>query len=292
VKRWLKGAAKSLRRAADEARLRLHRPERVFELWIISAAYNAEDDVERHLEAIHGQIYDRARFRHVFIDDASTDRTLERVTRFQSRRPEAPLEIQANRERRGGCENYTLGFRRAPPGSIVLQVDGDDWLPDPRVLAYLNMVYQDLDIWMTYNTYVFPDGGGSHNSEPVPESVIAANAYRDHPWISSHLHSFRRELFDHVREESLLDPETGSYFRASVDQAQFLPMLELAGRRAIHLERVMYVYNMRQGSIINTQRERQEAAARRIRSMPRYAPLDALSFALPPPAPQRSRRGL
>lgn len=289
MKRWLKLAARSLRRAAEEARLRRFRPERTYEIWVISAAYNAEADVERHLESIHGQAYDRSRYRHVLIDDASPDGTLERAARFQRKNPDFPLEIVANKERRGGCENYTLGFRRAPPGSIVLQVDGDDWLPENHVFAYLNMVYADLDVWMTYNSWVFPDGRPSVNSEPVPDRVIAANGYRDHAWITSHLHSFRRELFDFVREESLLDPETGSYWMSSVDQAQFLPMLELAGRHAIHLDRVMYVYNLHQGSIINTQRERQAAAARRIRAMPRYSPLASLDFAVPPPASLKGR---
>ena len=289
MKRWLKLAARSIRRAAGEARLRRFRPERFHAIWVISAARNAEDDVGRHLESIHDQAYDRARFRHVLIDDASSDSTLDRARSFQRRHPEAPLEIVANPERRGGCENYTLGFRRAPPGSIVLQVDGDDWLPDDRVFAYLNMVYHDLDVWMTYNSWAFPDGRPSVNSEPVPDRVIAENAYRDYPWISSHLHSFRRELFDFVREESLIDPETGKYWMSSVDQAQFLPMLELAGRHAIHLDRVMYVYNLRESSIINTQRERQAAAARRVRAMPRYKPLERLNFAVPPLASQGSR---
>ena len=69
-----------------------------------------------------------------------------------------PRRVDPQRPPPGGCANYTLGFRRAPAGSIVIQVDGDDWLPDDQVLAYLNMVYHDRDVWMTYNTWVGPDG--------------------------------------------------------------------------------------------------------------------------------------
>jgi hypothetical protein len=76
---------------------------------------------------------------------------------------------------------------------------------------------------------------------------------------------------------------------SSVGQAQFLPMLELAGRHAIHLDRVMYVYNLREASIINTQRERQAAAARRIRARRRYKPLESLPFEPPPPAAPEGR---
>jgi glycosyltransferase involved in cell wall biosynthesis len=69
------------------------------------------------------------------------------------------LEIVSNPDRRGGCRNYTDGFRRGRPGDIVLQVDLDDWLPDEDVLAFLNMIYHDPDVWLTYTTaWLFPTG--------------------------------------------------------------------------------------------------------------------------------------
>jgi hypothetical protein len=129
---------------------------------------------------------------------------------------------------------------------------------------------------MTYNTWCFPDGRASSNSEPIPQRIVAANGYRDYRWIASHLHSFRSELFGHVREESLKDPETGEYFRSAVDMAHYFPMLELAGHHARHLDRITYVYNLHERSILNSKREAQRASEQRIRQLERYAPLPRL----------------
>jgi glycosyltransferase involved in cell wall biosynthesis len=223
------------------------------------------------------QRWDAERLTHLIIDDASSDDTVERIGRWLEReRPAHRIERIDNRENLGGCANYALGFRRAPPDSIVLQLDGDDWLSDPLVLPYLDMVYHDPEVWMTYNTWMFPDGTPSNNSAPLPRRVIEDNAFREHGWVSSHLHSFRAELFSHVRDESLVDPETGELWRSAVDQACYLPMLELSGLHARHLERVTYVYNFRPESVYYARRDDQVKSDQRIRKLPRYRPLSAL----------------
>jgi len=258
----------------EEFRLRVMKPKLHHEFLIVTAAHNAENYVRRHLASIRGQNYPKERYRHLIIDDASTDATGELVEQFA--RDSSNVEYRRNTERRGGCANLTRAFRDADPGSIVLQVDGDDWLPDPHVLSYLNLLYQDLELWMTYNTWAFADGRPALNSSPLPEYVVRARSYRDEAWTSSHLHSFRAKLFRHVREESLIDPETGDYFRSAVDMAHYFPMLELSGTHARHVERVLYVYNLHPGSIGTTQREQQLGCEKRIRNLERYAPLASL----------------
>jgi hypothetical protein len=144
------------------------------------------------------------------------------------------------------------------------------------VLSYLNLLYQDPEVWMTYNTWVFPDGRAALNCQPIAERVVRENTFRDAPWSSSHLHSFRAKLFRHVRDESLTDPETGDFFRSAVDMAHYFPMLELAGSHARHVQRVLYVYNLNATSIQSHDRERQLACEKRIRALERYRPLAAL----------------
>ncbi len=261
-----------------DAKLALSREEPVHFFWIVSTAYQAAPFLERHIRSVASQRYPKDLYRHVLIDDASSDDT-ERVVRDALRTHGIDnVEYRRNTENLGGCANLTAGFREAPTGSIVLQVDGDDWLPDPRVLAYLDVLYRDRELWMTYNSWRFPDGRPSANSERLPRRVVARASYRDYRWISSHLHSFRRELFEHVLDESLIDPDTGEYFRSSVDMAHYFPMLELAGHHARHVERVTYVYNLHGGSLISSQREKQKEREARIRGLPRYAPLRSLDF--------------
>jgi glycosyltransferase involved in cell wall biosynthesis len=263
-----------LARLFDELRLRVYKPKLHHEFLIVAAAHNAEPYVRRHLASIADQNYPKERYRHLIIDDASTDATGDLVQSIVG--DGSNVEYRRNTERRGGCANLTRAFRDADPESIVLQVDGDDWLPDPHVLSYLNLLYQDPELWMTYNTWAFSDGRPALNSSPTPERVVRARSYRDHAWTSSHLHSFRAKLFRHVREESLIDPETGDYFRSAVDMAHYFPMLELCGTHARHLERVLYVYNLHPGSIEKSQREYQLGCEKRIRGLERYGALASL----------------
>lgn len=251
----------------------LRRPRRRATFWVVTAAHDAAPYVERCLESVATQRYPREHVRHLVIDDASADTTAELVRAFSRRHPERAVELRENAERRGGCANLTAGFRAAPAGSIVVQLDGDDFLPDRQVLAYLDVLYGDPELWMTYNTWAGVDGEPGSHCREIPAEVVADNAYRDHPWTSSHLHSFRKELFDHVREERLIDPETGDYFRSSVDMSHYFPMLELAGRHARHVARVTYAYNLHEGSIINADRAAQLACEARIRALPRCTPL-------------------
>lgn len=263
-------------RRAAEVRLALFRSRSPHTFCIVSAGHNVAKFVERHMDSIATQDYDSTRVHHVIVDDASTDGTGDIVDQRIERRGASGLRRVHNDVRRGGCANLTRAFREAPAESIVLQVDADDWLPDPRVLAYLDMLYHDPDLWMTYNSWVFPDGRASLNSDPIPRRIVERNAFRDHSWISSHLHSFRRELFDHVEEQSLMDPETGDYWTAAVDMSHYFPMLELAGAHARHVRRITYVYNEHPGSLISAKREHQLACEKRIRALPRYGRLVSL----------------
>jgi hypothetical protein len=95
-------------------------------------------------------------------------------------------------------------------------------------------------------------------------------------WVSSAPHTFRSELFGHVLEGTLIDPETGEYWESADDQALYLAMLELAGRHARHLDRVMYVYNFREDSHCFAGSTLSQGRALRIRRQSRYLPLERL----------------
>lgn len=261
----------------EHLRERAHLPRRRLDFFIVTAAYDAGRYVERCLESVRRQRYPGSKVTHLVIDDASRDRTGDVIARYLEDVPcEHHVQFERNSENRGGCANYTRGFRRAPKDSVVLQLDGDDWLADSRVLAYLNLLYADADLWMTYNTWRSPAGKPALFNRPLPSEVIERNAFREHPWVTSHLHTFRARLFDHVEEEHLIDPTTGEYWRKSVDQAHYLPMLELAGPRARHLVRETYVYNLHAGSLKSISREEQVDCERRIRQLPRYSALSGL----------------
>jgi glycosyltransferase involved in cell wall biosynthesis len=274
-----------LRRALGRLREALFcavvRPREDKRFLVVSAERNAGEAAVRCLASVFAQKYDRRLVRHVFIDDASTDDTAVLIEKWLARHPDHNVEFIRNPERMGLCANNVRGFGMAEPGWIVLEVNGDDWLPDGGVLRFLNKVYADHDLWMTHNTYRhFSRGRVGRISTMLPASERRGEqkSVREAPWNTSHLHSFRAELFFHLNEGSLVDPESGEYWESAVDKAFYLPMLELAGRHARNIFRVTYVYNLRESSqapdYIAAQKERKQRVIR----LPAYQPLDELSM--------------
>ena len=197
--------------------------------------------------------------------------------------PEHNVEYIRTPERLGGAANNLNGFGRSTPGSIVIELNGDDWLPDPELLTFLNKVYSDDEVWMTYNTSRFPGGRLTEKLVPISESVTRNNTYREAAFASSHLHTFRRELLDHFDEACMIDPETGEYWENADDQAFYFTLLELAGTHARHIYRVTYIYNFRDSSELILDPVGQVHRARSIRRQKRYGPLEILA----PPPPER-----
>jgi len=177
-----------------------------------------------------------------------------------------------------GCANNINGFWMAPRVSIVLELNCDDWLLDSGVINFFNKVYSNDKIWMTYNTPMLADGTvWPELFRPIPINVIKTNAFRSYsPWHTSHPHTFRREILDYVKEESLIDPSTGRYWESADDVALYSSMLELAGRHSRHIYRFSYVYNYRDYSEWKKAPEESKKIECRIRNMKYYHPLNSL----------------
>jgi glycosyltransferase involved in cell wall biosynthesis len=243
---------------------------------IVSCERNAGEGAIRCLDSVFTQTYDRQLTRHIFIDDASTDNTHTIIQNWLEAHPGHSVEYIHNTQRQGGCANTLKGFQLAPIGSIIAELNGDDWFPDPGVLDFLNKVYDDPDVWMTYNTNIYPNGTWRTLARPYPKKTVEQNAFRDDRWYGGSLHTFRDALLPHVREESLIDPETGQYWANADDMAFYWCLFELAGHHARHIYRPVYVYDVRDYSEIHADPGGQESRATRIRKMQRYAPLQHL----------------
>lgn len=244
---------------------------------VVSCERNVGDYALFCLDSVYSQGYDKALVKHIFIDDASDDGTHEKIVRWLSEHPDHCVEYTHRKERLGGTYNTLDGFRRAEQGAIVIELNGDDWLPDKKVFDYLSRVYADENVWMTYNTLRV------HNGPPVPwargfsQAVIEQNAFRDQAeWSASHLHTFRKGLFDHLDESIFIDPLTGDYWECADDQAIYLGMLELAGQHSRHLNRVTCIYNFWEASHSFHDNDKSVSTAERIRQMERYKPLKQL----------------
>lgn len=251
------------------------RTRHLHHFYIVSTQRNAGADVIACLDSVADQRYPKERYRHLLIDDASSDRTPQMIDGWRERHPDHNVQFVERRERRGGTWNTLDAVRQANPDSIVIELNGDDRLPDSGVLRFLNKVYQDPMVWMTYNT-LRESTGVIPFQLPPPRIVRKNRSYRSHPWATSHLHSFRRRLFDHVPEDVMIDPETGGHWKSADDIALYLWMLELAGDHARHLWRVTYYYNFHEQTEYRLDREGQLDREQRIRNRAGAEPLDVL----------------
>jgi len=247
--------------------------------YVVSSQKNAGEDCIRCLDSVYQQRYSRALTRHVMIDDASEDSTPEMIEKWMHSHPGHNVEFIKNTTWKGGCFNNLKGFRLAPHGSIICELNGDDWLPDRGVISYLNKVYQNPDVWMTYNSLI-TSKGRLIKPFPIPQQVVRTNTFRENRAYGRALHSFRQELFTHLREESLIDPETGDFFISGDDKAFHISLQELAGQHSRHLYRVTYVYNYSGQDPDYGDPYDQGNRTERIFQMPKYEPLKTLSHRL------------
>jgi glycosyltransferase involved in cell wall biosynthesis len=262
-------------RAGEVVRYALVQPQRRNQFHVVSTQRNAGRDVLRCLNSVHDQRYPKDLLRHLVIDDASTDDTPALIEKWCEQHPGHNVELVRRSERLGGTWNTLDGIRQVDSNSIVIELNGDDWLPDPGVLPFLNKVYQDPGVWMTYNTQR-ESSGVIPFQLPPPRAIRRAGTFRDYPWATSHLHSFRRQLFDHVPEEVMIDPKTGEFWQSADDVALYLFMLELAADHAVHIWRITCVYNFHQRTEYRLDREGQLERQDRIRTGPRAEALDAI----------------
>ena len=64
-----------------------------------------------------------------------------------------------NKIRKGSLRNkFEVINKYCKDNEIIVVLDGDDKLINNRVLNYLNFIYNNYDIWMTFGSYIHFSG--------------------------------------------------------------------------------------------------------------------------------------
>ena len=209
---------------------------------IVILSYNNESWVEKNINSAIKQDYGNYDIR--FINDASSDMTGQRADAlFQEFRESRPgqLTIQHNRQNVRALTNLYQAVDCAKPGSIILALDGDDWLANRYVLQHLNEIYQNPKVWITAGSYI-ESVGGKIVRPKVTDDYWEGNI-RHKEWTLSHLRTFRKELFMSINKEDMLDSD-GDFYKFTWDRVIMYPMVEMAGPNHFHpVKRITYVYN-------------------------------------------------
>jgi glycosyltransferase involved in cell wall biosynthesis len=212
---------------------------------ITSPAYKVSKWIEMYVSILKHQSY--TNFEVYFIDDNSPDNTFEKLSELT--KDDSRFHIFKNEENIGSpLANIVKAFDLANPDDddIIVNIDGDDWLSSVFTLQYLNDVYNHYKCWMTYGScQIFPSGEVTgHSNIPMPDEVSDKNIYKQYPFISTHLRSYKAGLFKKIDRKDLTDYRRGKLYKEAGDLALMFPMLEMAGKEKSHrVEDILYILN-------------------------------------------------
>jgi glycosyltransferase involved in cell wall biosynthesis len=204
----------------------------------IAPMFNASGTLERMLHSLYGQSYDN--WHLILIDDVSDKGEAHRcaeIAHLFKAFDSTKLTTIWNKEKQWEVANVLRGISMCEDEDIVCRIDADDWLCELDALAMIDQVYnhEGCDLLWTQHRWGFSDKNISGPMLPT------GDPYK-HPWVSSHLKTFRKRLLNGVNDQNFRG-EDGNYIRRAGDQAIYLPSLHQS-RKRIFLPRVVYHYTI------------------------------------------------
>ncbi len=121
------------------------------EVSVIILAYNTEKYVAQAIDSALRQTQENIEV--IVVDDGSTDKTLEIVKSFSSRR----VKVLANQQNKGQNFCTNLAIKEAQ-GNWITRLDSDDWYAPDRLEQLLKIAYsQNIDM-IADDIYFIQDG--------------------------------------------------------------------------------------------------------------------------------------
>lgn len=126
---------------------------------VITPCYNSYDYLDKCFESLVNQTIGIENMEIIFVNDASTDNTGEKLNSFEALYPDSVLVIHLNENvKQGGARNVALQY---VSGEYLVFIDSDDWVD----LTYLETVYnivKENDVDMLQIPFVHVRGEGEN----------------------------------------------------------------------------------------------------------------------------------
>ena len=204
---------------------------------IVTTLYNAENYIERCIGSLMGQTHKD--FTCYITDDISTDRSVDLVKKMILGDDRFILiENKVKMYQPGNYDQVIRNNTNISDDEVIVEVDGDDWLPDSNALKRIHDTYEDENIWIANGSFKYSTGSIGFSSKQTNFENL-----RNGRFTASHIRTWRAFLWRKIKEEDLKD-ENGTYWKVTGDLSFMFPMLEMSGeKRYIFMEDVNYVYN-------------------------------------------------
>jgi glycosyltransferase involved in cell wall biosynthesis len=204
---------------------------------ILTTVYNCENYIERCLSTIMSQTFKD--FKCYITDDLSTDKSTEIIEEFiKNDKRFVLIKNETKLYQPGNYDNILRNFPDIDDNEVAVEIDGDDWLPDSKVLERVNNLYSDNNVWIANGSFKYPNGmvGFSSKQENLHD-------LRNARFTASHMRTWRVFLWRKIKQEDLKD-ESGIYWRVTGDLSFMYPMLEMSGDEHYRfMSDINYVYN-------------------------------------------------
>ena len=229
----------------------------------VTPAYNCQEKIVQTVRSVFSQSYDD--WRMVVYDDMSTDNTAQVVSDMsKSLGLGDRLKVITRTEKHGEVRNTLDAVESIEDSEIVCRLDAGDWLTENDALYILNDAYGNSDAAVAWTMHRW-----SYTNTNISGPIKSDNVY-SHPWVSSHLKTFRRSSLRGINKKNFLDDD-GNYIMIACDQAVFLPMMHKAikeDRPLVFVPMVMYHYDidLKNPNLFKSERSlNQKMSAERIR---------------------------
>ncbi len=240
---------------------------------VVIPSYNNKAWYKNNLDSVFSQDY--TNYQVIYIDDCSSDGTGNLVEEYiKEKKQEHRVTLLKNTFRQRQLANHYTAVHMCQDTDIIVNLDGDDWFAHTHVLSYLNNVYRNPEVWLTYGQYMCYPSSKKGHCRPFPNIILEHYNFRAYkPWIASHLRSFYAGLFKHIKLADLL--YQGKFFPVCADQAIMFPMLEMAGRKFKYIDEILYCYNCTSPiNLYKIERHLQRLTEQVIRAKPKYPQLN------------------
>lgn len=235
---------------------------------VVTTLFNAQNYVAQCLKTIMHQNF--SDFHCYITDDLSTDDSVKIAKNTIGN--DERFTIISNTKKMYQPGNYDQVIRNNPEvkdNDIIIEVDGDDWLPDANVFNRIYGVYMNPDVWIANGSFIYHDGrqGFSREQKNI-------DSLRTSVMTASHIRTWKAFLWRKILEEDLKD-DYGIYWKISGDLSFMFPMLEMSGSEHYRfMPEINYVYN--EGNPINDHKVDIKSVveiANQIRRKPKYSKL-------------------
>ncbi|MDD5220016.1 MAG: glycosyltransferase [Candidatus Bipolaricaulis sp.] len=202
---------------------------------ILITQRDAAPFIRKCLDSVVSQTYKN--YEVIIMDDNSTDGTWEIIKNEYSR-----FQCIHTPKQDHPVTNFVAGINLIATDreDIIVFLSGDDYLYGNDVLEYLNGVYQDKDVWMTYGNYIRTSGKHGKGCSAIPDT----RTYRKSgAWFASHLVTCKKKLWDRIDDADFRYID-GNYPNHSFDGALLYPAIEISGHKHLRfIDKILYVYN-------------------------------------------------